>query len=410
MLKLFQRVLNPGDAVASRPKLDPEALNLEWRFTPDPDLVRLRRRVGIVVLAVAALAAYLGRQDGFIVFVAAGFGAVAFLNLAYGLLQSGFEQSLSITASEVAFQRRSALSGHDAWREPLAAFRGVAMRERHLRERTIGNLQSTQTLHIVELEHPDAGKTVALHVQEGDPPPYAIQQAFAQRLNLPALPPGASHGTDQEDGTRHSPTSRPTPRDPGPPPAGVSVVREGQRMRIVVGQSRLKQGALRVVGWLLPLGFGALVWPLDRTMAVVAAAFGFMLLAVLSLAQRLVHPRETAPPSIVIDADSVWIEQAAIRTPGFALRIVGFLHRVAGHEGLPGTEPAERVVARASILDVRVDAYTSHAHARDSIAPGHALVRLLVESEGRRLALAMGLTDRHKLEWARDFLRQELKK
>lgn len=404
MLKAFAMAFDPGDALATRPRLDPDALNLQLRFAPDSRLVGLRLRVGGVILVAALAAAYLGRHDGFIVLVAGGFGAVALVNLIHGFLQKGFEQRLSITASEVSVQRSSPLMGARGWREPLTAFRGVSLRELHARAQTIGNLQSTQTFHVVELQHPDPSRTVALYLQEGGAPPRGIQASFARRFGLPALVPEGARPVAPEPSAAQA---RPAV-DPGPPPAGVSVVRLGERTRIVIGQTRLKRRMLGLAWWLIPLALGALVWQLDRTLAMVAAAFAFMLLAALSLAGRLVHgDREAEPPSILIDSRCVRIDRKLPEAPGLAGGIVRAMERMTAH-GPFRAQASEQGLPRSAIAMVRVDAYTSHAHGSGATAPGHLLARLTIEADERQLSLAVGWTDRHKLEWTRDFLLAEL--
>lgn len=402
-MPLLRKAFDPGAALAARPRLDPDAALLQWHYKPDQGLVRLRLRVGLVVLIAAAITATLGRGDGFVLLLAGGFGAVALVNLILGVRQSGFEQVLLITGSEVQVRRRMPLGGRREWREPLSRFRGVALRAEHLPEGTIGNIRSTHTWHIVELVHETPARTVPLFVDDGPLPPRDIQQAFARRFRLPALLAEGARPIAREAVAPRSPTV-----DPGPAPAGIVVTEEDGGTRIVIGRNRA-QRALPALFWLaLPLGFGAAVWQLDPFMGAIAAILAAGLALVLVLADlRGRSAADGHPPVIIVDDESIRLDRPSFRRAGFFAWAERLFDRLVGH--MPGaTAEAVDSLPRAAVTLISVEAYRTFSDVRDEPARARELVRLVIEGPDRRLILALGPTERPKLEWVRDYLQARL--
>lgn len=69
-----------------------------------------------------------------------------------------------------------------AWSAPYTAFEGVLLRERTLRGRT-----QTRTFHIIELRHPDPGKSLPIHIAVDEPLPIDVWKRAAETLRLPSL-------------------------------------------------------------------------------------------------------------------------------------------------------------------------------------------------------------------------------
>jgi hypothetical protein len=390
---MLRQLFDPGDWLGMKPALDPTASPLALHYAPAPGEVKLRIGVGAGVLAVVAAVVALLGEDGFVVFVACGFGFFGLLNLVYGAVQSGFEKSLRVTDSHVVVATRSRLRGRREWQEPLASYRGVRLREHHLRRQTVGNVESTKTWHVVELAHDDERRTVPLHVREDGAPPRDVQEAFARRFGLPALAPdrGGERARPVEALDRPLAARAAPAPDPGPPPSGVRLTRNGDEIRIEVGLGRAGRGLVALFWCALPVAFGGLVFALDPWMGVVAGGMtALFVLAIFGLA-RLVHGGGERPRAVVVDATTVRVE-----TPRPPATFVPRWLR----SSLP--ERAADTLRRDAVEQVRVDTYTSHT-SRDEGAPSHH-ARLVIEGDEGRLTLVAGAFDGAKLAWVRDYL------
>lgn len=402
---MLRALFDPGDWLGMRPALDPFSPTLGLEYRPDPAQVKLRIGVGLFVLAVSGVAAYLARADGFLVFVACGFGGFALINLVYGILQSGFEKSLLITGSQVLVKTRTLFSGRREWSEPIANYRGVLMRERQLRENTVGKTVTTKTYHIVELAHPDPQRTVPLFVREWGVPPRDIQEAFARRLNLPALSPDSPGETAQPVEALDRPVARATapPADPGPPPSGVVVTKTPEAIRIAIGQGRTERTAVKAFWYALPLVFGGLVFLIDPLMGLVVASMAGLFVLVIRGAERLVHGTTANDvPTINVGTDRIWIDRPEPASEAFAATaITDRILRAMGAPQVPDAGAPAQSLPRDSVEQVRVDGYTGRA-SRTGNPSFHA--RLVIEGDQGRLVLIQSQFDRGKLEWVRDYL------
>lgn len=381
---MLRGMLDPGDWLGMKPALNPAASPLALRHVPDSGEAKLRIGVGAGVLLAAAFVAWLFRDDGFVVFVACGFAAFALANLAYGVMQTGFEKSLLIDGGVVSVKTRTLL-GRREWREPLDSYRGVRLRERHLRRGAIGDVESTKTYHIVELAHADPSRTLPLYVRADGPPPRDVQEAFARRFGLPALSPDGSGEIARAPGALARGLAQAAPRDPGPPPSGVAVSRSGDEIRIAVGPGRRWLAFAKLFWLALPLLFGGFVFLLDPVMGLVAGGMAALfVLLILGLGRLMGGGEEAASSAVVVDAGTIRIEHP----------------RRARLRRLPAGP--ERRLRRDAVEQVRVDSYASHSSRNDGQPIHHA--RLLIEADSGRLELIAGQFDGGKLEWVRDYL------
>ncbi len=381
------RLLDPGDWIAVKPKLDPAAPSLRLDYAPSRGEVKLRFWAGSIVLAIAAAVVYWLRDEGLLTLILiSGFGLFGFLNLIYGFLQSGYTLTLAITERSVAFDSRTRF-GRKFWHEPLAGYCGVLLRESESADRGIANMDDSKTFHIVELVHADPAKTVALYVKEGNPPPRDVQQAFARRFRLQELEP---------EGTVD--LKRPAV-DPGPSPSGVRVEQRDGTTRLIVEPGRAGRSLAWIVWLLLPLAASALVYQIDRTFAWIAggmaALFVLMVLGVGALVSR---KQETGGIAICIDAQRVWIDHPGRRNDAVERLMRNSVSRLA-RRPLPGWPPQASGVTLPAVERIRVDNYTD----LESSGPGHH-ARLLIEGASGRIEYLGAPFDRKKLEWIRDYL------
>jgi hypothetical protein len=114
-------LLDPGDWLAMKPQLNPEATPVEFHYRPEPFEVRARLVVGVLVVSLASVAGFFLRDDGVALLVVGGFALFGLLNAVYGVLQSRFSMSVEIAGLEVAVQRNS-LWGASNWRESLRSW------------------------------------------------------------------------------------------------------------------------------------------------------------------------------------------------------------------------------------------------------------------------------------------------
>lgn len=364
----LRSLLDPGDWLAMKPQLNPDASPVELLFEPDPSEIRLRLWVGSVVLAIAATAGYFMREDGTALFVAAGFALFALLNLLYALIQRGFRYHLRITGLEVAVDRRSLL-GAKNWREPLRTYQGVLLREEEFQEQSSSHSKITHTrrYYIIELQHRDPTRTVPLFVLETGPAPIEIHRAFANRFNLPALEEDLS-GTTRADRPQRT-------ADPGPPPPGVHRREAGESICLSLASPR--RPILATFFWLaLPLAAGGILYQVNPGIGIFAgiatAVLAFFILA-FTWGDRLVN--RFAPAGLCIGRGRVWIggpeDTPSVAIPSDAIQSVRLARRRSSQGATPG-------------------------------------IGLIVEGASTRLELGGTTADREALEWIRDYLNHRL--
>ncbi len=381
----LRRLFDPGDWLAAKPRLDPDALLLVHERKPDPTEYKLRIYVGLFVMSVVAGIVYLV-DDGFVRFVAGGFGVFGLLNFIYGAMQSGFEMSLTITPDEVRVSTKT-LFGGGSWREPLSDYRGVLLRESQIAGQSVGNIERAKQYQIIELSHNDRRKTVALFVEESSTPPWELQKAFAKRLRLPVLVPGE----DARPGA-----------DPGPPPSGVTVEQDGAITRITVGPGRLgrRLGPLVYLG--VALMFSFVGYQIEPQAGLLAGGMALLLFAVMLILGRLLG-RAARPAAICITDERVWIDRPRPKTPALIGTFRSAMQQAIGVESHALLPEVESLPLKA-VERIRVDDYIQ---LRESSGP-QTYPRLLVEADAGRLELTASQFDRGKLEWVRGYLQSRL--
>lgn len=356
-------LLDPGDWLAMKPQLDPEAVPLELHYRPSAGEIKLRLIVGFGVMTVASIIGYFLRDEGVALFVLGGFAFFGLLNVVYGVLQSRFSLSMVISRLEVSVNRQS-LWGRTNWRESLSHYRGVQLREEEVEDSDTDSIRFPTRYSIVELLHDERAKTVPLYVKEGGEAPREIQHAFAQRFHLPELVHDISGAVTPESLMRA--------QDPGPAPSGV-IVRESQGVTcFAIGQSR----AWRWVPWVfwmaLPVGFGWLVYQIEPAMAMMAGGMAATLVIVLLLIGMLMERgKRGRPRGICVSADSVWL-------------------------GRLGEAPRLEIPFR-EIRQVRLD----RAHGLSSEGRSGA-PRIVIDGGNQRIELAGDVFDRRRVEWIRN--------
>ncbi|MFN3325910.1 MAG: hypothetical protein ACK5AZ_20630 [Bryobacteraceae bacterium] len=366
----LRELLDPGNWLAVKPRLDPEAPEIKLIHAPEAGEVKLRLWLGTIVLSIVTLLVLFILEDEFAIFVACGFGFFGLVNLGYGVLQSRFSLSLAITPAEVYFDSRT-LFGARRWREPIANYRGVLLREEQMRSQNVGNMATTRRWFIIELTHADPAKRVALHVAEGGEPPRQLQEAFARRFGLPALSPDSGEIVESGAGLQTA--------DPGAPPSGISVQEFDGVTRIVIGQSRLSK-RLTWMWWLaLPVLFGGLAYQIEPMAGLSAGAMAAVfVLMILGLGRLTNRGKGSTERAICLDRERIWI-QGSVQTPP---------------------------LARSEIERVRVDSYASFTGASQGTPIYHA--RLMIEGGSRRLEYIGTQFDGKRLEWVRNYLSDRL--
>ncbi len=400
MANPLRRLLDPGDWLAVKPQLDPDALSLSFEHKPDPGEVKLRIIVGLIVISVVAVVVYFV-EDGFARFVACGFGLFGLLNLVYGVVQSGFEMSLAVTPDQVKVRKKSWFGG-ESWSEPLSHYRGVMLRESRIRDQGVGNLESTKIYHIIELAHDDPGKTVPLHVSQGAGPPRAAHEAFARRLRLAALYPDSSREAVRDVGDLDRPlSSRGPATDPGPPPPGVVVERRADETRISIGAGRLGN-RLAMLFWLaIPLIFGFIGYQVEPLFGLAAAAMAALFVLMMFGLGRLMSGAEK-PLAVCFSSERVWIDRPETSRPAFVDAARTAVQQFAG-AAIPEARPILESLPLGAVEQIRVDTYVSQ---RDEGGP-ISYPRLLIEADAGRLEFMSSQFDRKKLEWVRDYLEHQ---
>lgn len=398
-------LFDPGDWLGMKPQLDPSASLLALDHKPNEGEVMLRIAVGGFVLILTSIIIYF-LEDGFVIFVVGGFGFFGLLNLVYGFIQSRFEKSMLFTGREVQVRTRG-LFGRREWREPIANYRGVRLREHHMRKEGVGNIATTKTYHVIELVHDDPGRILPLYVREGGEAPRHVQEAFARRFELPALAPDGGGETARPFDALDTPIAQAPAADPGPPPSGVTVRHEGGTTVIRIGQGRGGK-IFAVVFWLsVPILFGGIGFMIDPQAGIMAGGMAVLFVAMmLSLSKLFAGKSAKQEPALVVEPDRIWIDRPK-HDDGLTRLGRGIMSSITGRDFDPGKRPPE-TIAREAIEQIRVDTYTSH-HSRSASGSGHdgATVhnRLVIEGDGGRIAYVGTQFDKKKLEWVRDYLR-----
>jgi hypothetical protein len=408
----LRRLLDPGDWLAIKPRLDPQATALEINHSPGLAEIKLRIWVGLAVLALVSAVVYFFADDGFVVFVACGFGFFGLLNLIYGVIQSGFSMSLVITDFEVVVDVKN-LWGRKKWRERLKNYRGVLLHEEHLREAGVDDMAMTKRYHVIELAHDDARKTVPLYVKEGGAPPREIQNAFANRFGLPALVPDSSGEIARSAGGLLGSVSRRNPpiADPGPPPSGVLLKEQGDTTRLTMVPSRLNKGMVWLFWLSFPLLVGGLVYQLDPVMGYATTGMtALFVLLMLGLGKLMGGDKEKSRQALCISRERVWIDSPERRNNAMVRLAALIVGRMAGID-LTAASPSRSSLPRSAIEQVRVDTYTSYSQVGDTgdglpAAINHP--RLIIEGDTGTLEFIGAQFDRKRLEWVRDYLRHRL--
>lgn len=351
------RLLDPGDWLGMKPKIDPAAERLELHFQPPRDEVKARIWLGGVLVAAGAAAVGIWGMESEAPFFAAVLGLLGLSQVGYGLIQRGYRLDLEISDFEVHKKTRS-IFGDEEWRERLSAFDGVMLREEEFREERKGKVERVTRYQVIELRHADERKTVPLYVVQGMVAPMEAHQAFGRRLNLPLL------GMGMEGAVRVEREGRGT--DPGPAPAGIDVTEvEG-----VVCLSLTAAGWFRVISWVawvaLPVGIGAVLWQFDPEfgkLAGIGTAGLFLLLFLMDWAGR----RKQRVRGLCVSREGVWIGEAG---------------------GAP------RMVLRyGEVRQVRADRVRGGRY------------RVVVDGGNLRVEFGGDLWSRKRVEWVRDYVR-----
>lgn len=294
-------ILDPGDWLGMKPRLDPAATPIRLQFEPDPAEIRLRFWVGGVILGVAALAVVYG--SGIVVFVASGFAFFALLNLLYALLQIRFRFEMTITGLEVSVARRSIL-GRKNWREPLRNYRGVVLRDAEVEQHSgSSKTRSWKRYFIVELQHADPARTVPLFVSESGLPPRDEHVAFASRFRLPAL--------EEDLGTQIEAAGPRALTSPGPPPPRVRMQEVDGVVCLGLAPRRLWRVAAVLFWLLLPAVIGGFLYQIDPHFGLMAgvmtAIFALVMLGMSWIAERGASGK---PQGLCLSREAIWIGAA----------------------------------------------------------------------------------------------------
>jgi len=350
-------LLNPGDWLAMKPRIEPTLSPFEYRFRPDPGEVRLRFWVGGVVLAAAAVAWFM-MDDAVALAMAVVFGLFAVLNLAYAVTQSRFSYELTISSFEVTVKARTLFGARD-WRERLSAYQGVLLREEEFTESSSSQsrIKTVKRYYIVELFHEDEAKRVPLYVVEGGPAPHAVQEAYGKRFNLPALTP------DLEGVARAGRPARGA--DPGPPPPTVEFREIGDVVSLSLRSGRAGRVALIAFWLLLPVGLGSFLYQIDPEFGLLGGAMAFVFVALL-LGLSWLMTRKKLPWGLCLSGRAVWIG--------------------------PSDAPVPSRLAYQAVTRVRADRAQRGGY------------RLVIEGPNHRLESGGTAAHRSAIEWMRDYL------
>ena len=401
-------LFDAGDWISMKPALDPNAALLSLDHKPDPSEIKLRIGLGLVVVAVCTTIFYV-IDDEVGILIAFGFGSFGLLNLVLGVIKSRFEKSMLFTGNDVLVKTRGLL-GRKEWREPIANFNGVVLREHHIGNRGVGTITTTKTYHVIELVHRSADKTLPLYVSDGGKSPRRIQEAFARRFKLPALAPDSGGMAARAVDALDVPLAGQPADDPGPPPSGVKVLSRDGAVRITVGQGRIG----RVFVWLfwlsIPVIFGGIGYMVDPTFGLAAGGMAtFFVVMMLGLAALMGRKTDKLQSALVIEPEQIWIDRP--RPDDWMTRLGRRVMSSISGRDISAVERSPDILPRRAIEQIRVDTYTSHysGSSRGSSHGGSTVHgRLVIEGDDGRLNFVGSQFDKRKLEWVRDYLRHEL--
>ncbi len=382
-----------------KPRLTPDLGLLSLDYTPTPTEVKLRIGLGLVILVGVTVVISLWGEDGMLVFMMIPLGFLGLFHLFYGIRQSRFEKHILFEDSVVSVTIRGWL-GKDEWRERIADFEGVVLREAHLRQQSVGNIDRTKTHFIVELRHSDPAKTLPLYVSDEGSPPGDIQVGFAKRFHLPALTPDQDEtGSCEAEGMGEALAARsPTP-PPGKPPKGIEVREDSASVRIVVKPAKTLARFAWLFYLLAPLTFAWIVFNIEADMAlpVGGATLAFVLM-IRGLAWLVNRRQDDSLLRISIERGVLHLWQPGVDMPGFVTDLVDKV--IPSRPARPDTSnDLKDRIALEDIEQIRIDRYTSHAGGSASV---HG--RLLIEGGGRRLQFLAPTFEGKRLPWLRDYL------
>lgn len=125
-----------------------------------------------------------------------GLGAVALWIAGRGVILMMTRREARFDASSVRVTGRTPF-GREEWSQPLSAFEGAAWRTVRRRRRR----GPDRIYQVIELRHPEPGRTLPLHVRQTSEPARAEWEAIARTLRVPAidLRGGAAHTRHHED-------------------------------------------------------------------------------------------------------------------------------------------------------------------------------------------------------------------
>lgn len=173
----------PGAWISRRPQLSADRIPIEFDLSPS--------RLGAGVLCLAGLfilwssREFLDQifraEELLLVAIAGLFPLIGIGLIVAGLVQFYRRQHVRFGDTAVEVWERN-LTGLRYWAAPYSEYAGVLQREHTVRRKN-----HTSTYQIIQLCHDDPGRDLPLHVTLGDVLPRERWEAWAARLNLPAL-------------------------------------------------------------------------------------------------------------------------------------------------------------------------------------------------------------------------------
>jgi len=124
----------------------------------------------------------LGRPENWLFFL---FPTIAVGIFLFGLRMLRWRKTVTIDDLFVTVEERG-LTGSETWQEPRTAYEGVLSHSRR-----VSTKNSSYTLHMVELTHPDRRRNINLYTSRSEREWRAKWEDYARWLKLPALRQGA---------------------------------------------------------------------------------------------------------------------------------------------------------------------------------------------------------------------------
>ncbi len=202
----------------------------------------------------------------------------------FGLKLMTTRRVIRFDRDRIELDERS-IFGHKNWTEPLDRYAGVRSRSEY---HSGGKNQSSYTLYICELHHEDPKKKVRLYASRVEAGLRKRLERYCRQLGLPAL-----EGDDSNLTVRSVEDLDKSVRDlvregklavqfdpTQPPPAGIGLQVEGNRLQIELPRTRFPLVA-GLIGFLVPgvfiwIGFGVKEVPLFFGLIGVLVACGFL--------------------------------------------------------------------------------------------------------------------------------------